>query len=131
MAHKLREAITAQHLPTSQLSGAVEVDGAYFGGHVKQENEKKDRKDRRLAEEQTGKRQSLVVIRERGPSAGSCHCCGQRSRCDPLDPQVCGGWLNSACGRSAGLGQASCPFRREANQPLRCVQQGWCMHQSS
>ncbi|MBL6458876.1 IS1595 family transposase [Belnapia sp. T6] len=65
LAHKLREAIASKQLG-AQLSGVVEVDGAYFGGHVKQENEKKDRKDRRLLEEQTGKRQSVVIARERG-----------------------------------------------------------------
>ena len=47
-----------------ELSGTVEIDGAYFGGHVKPENRKADRKDRRLAEEQTGKRQVVVVARE-------------------------------------------------------------------
>jgi hypothetical protein len=47
-----------------ELSGEVQVDGAYFGGHIKPENRKADRKDRRLAEEQTGKRQVVVVARE-------------------------------------------------------------------
>src|ERR1700730_12080993 len=47
-----------------ELSGDVQVDGAYFGGHIKPENRKVDRKDRRLAEEQTGKRQVVVVARE-------------------------------------------------------------------
>ena len=65
LAHKLREAIGKEQ-SEAQLSGVVEVDGAYFGGHVRQENEKADRKDRRLASEQTGKRQSVVVARERG-----------------------------------------------------------------
>jgi len=64
LAHKLREAI-AKEQSEAQLSGVVEVDGAYFGGHIKQENAKADRKDRRLASEQTGKRQSVVVARER------------------------------------------------------------------
>ena len=64
LAHKLREAISAEQI-TGTLSGVVEVDGAYFGGHVKQENQKADRKDRRLASEQTGKRQSVVVARQR------------------------------------------------------------------
>ncbi len=64
LAHKLREAI-AKEQNEAQLSGVVEVDGAYFGGHIKQENQKADRKDRRLASEQTGKRQSVVVARER------------------------------------------------------------------
>ena len=31
-----------------QLNGIVEIDGGYFGGHVKPENRKEDRKDRRL-----------------------------------------------------------------------------------
>jgi transposase-like protein len=65
LAHKLREAIGKEQ-SEAQLSGVVEVDGAYVGGHIKQENEKADRKDRRLASEQTGKRQVVVVARERG-----------------------------------------------------------------
>ncbi len=64
LAHKLREAIGKEQ-SEAQLSGVVEIDGAYFGGHVKQENAKADRKDRRLASEQTGKRQFVVVARER------------------------------------------------------------------
>ncbi len=65
LAHKLREALAAEQL-AGTLSGVVEVDGAYFGGHIKQENQKADRKDRRLASQQTGKRQVVVVARERG-----------------------------------------------------------------
>jgi transposase-like protein len=66
LLHKLREAMGLQiHNPDEpELSGEVQVDGAYFGGHVKPENRKPDRKDRRLAEEQTGKRQVVVVARE-------------------------------------------------------------------
>ena len=44
----------------------VEVDGAYFGGYVKPANNKENRRDRRLAKNQNGKRQCVVVIRERG-----------------------------------------------------------------
>ncbi|MDF0601267.1 IS1595 family transposase, partial [Psychromarinibacter sp. C21-152] len=43
----------------------VEVDGAYFGGHVRPENRKEDRKDRRLKEHQTGKRRVVVAFRQR------------------------------------------------------------------
>src|SRR6185437_6121744 len=64
MAHKLREAIGADQAD-AKLSGTVEVDGMYVGGHAKRENKKADRKDLRLAEEQTGKRQSVVVARQR------------------------------------------------------------------
>src|SRR5690349_19749686 len=51
-----------------RLGGAgrqVEVDGACFGGHVRPENRKEDRKDRRLAGNKSGKRKVVVVIRER------------------------------------------------------------------
>lgn len=64
LSHKLREAMKSE---TSgfKLSGIVEVDGAYFGGHVRPENKKEDRVDRRLAEHQTGKRRVVVAIRQR------------------------------------------------------------------
>ncbi len=44
----------------------VERDGAYFGGHVRPENLAADRVDRRRGENQSGKRQVVVVMRERG-----------------------------------------------------------------
>ncbi len=49
LAHKLREAIGSGQ-DKAVLSGHVEVDGAYFGGTVRQENRKADRKDRRRSE---------------------------------------------------------------------------------
>src|SRR6202045_191610 len=64
LAHKLREALGAVVHSGPELSGVVHVDGMYTGGHKKPENRKADRTDRRLAEEQTGKRQVVVVIRE-------------------------------------------------------------------
>lgn len=68
LTHKIREAMAAA-IKDARVGGEgrhVEVDGAYFGGHVRPANRKEDRKDRRLAENQTGKRQCLVVVRERG-----------------------------------------------------------------
>jgi hypothetical protein len=44
----------------------AEIDGAYFGGHIRPENLAIDRIDRRLAEHQSGKRQVVVAMRERG-----------------------------------------------------------------
>ena len=44
----------------------AEIDGAYFGGHVRPENLAADRVDRRLADHQSGKRQVVVAMRERG-----------------------------------------------------------------
>jgi transposase-like protein len=61
--HKLREAMAAEL--ASQLTGTVEIDGAYFGGYVKPENRKEDRRDRRLVANRTGKRQCVVIMRER------------------------------------------------------------------
>jgi transposase-like protein len=65
LSHKLREAMAAEH-KDRELSGHVEIDGAYFGGHIRPENRKEDRVDRRLAQHQTGKRRCVVVMRERG-----------------------------------------------------------------
>ena len=64
MAHKLREAIALSR-SAEKLDGVVEVDGAYFGGYVKPTNLKTNRRDRRFLENQSGKRQVVVAIRER------------------------------------------------------------------
>ena len=64
LAHKLREAMGAD-IDRAPLRGEVEVDGAYFGGHVKPKNRKEDRVDRRLPQNQSGKRQVAVIMRER------------------------------------------------------------------
>jgi hypothetical protein len=77
LSHKLREAMGSQvHNPDQpELSGTVEIDGMYAGGNVKPANKKTDRVDRRLAEEQTGKRQVVVVARE--TSAAPCRSLGR------------------------------------------------------
>ena len=64
LAHKLREALAAE-TASHTLDGEVEVDGAYFGGHIRPANYVEDRIDRRLAEHQTGKRRVVVVSRQR------------------------------------------------------------------
>lgn len=65
LAHKLREAM-AQEVQTGEvLQGHVEIDGAYFGGHIRPENHKADRKDRRLKAHQNGKRRVVIPMRER------------------------------------------------------------------
>jgi transposase-like protein len=65
LAHKIREAL-ASEVPGATVEGEVEVDGAYFGGHIRPENRKEDRKDRRLSRYQTGKRRVVIAIRQRG-----------------------------------------------------------------
>jgi transposase-like protein len=67
LAHKLREAMASalRGLTIGGEGKAAEIDGAYFGGHVRPENLAADRIDRRLAENQSGKRKVVVVMRER------------------------------------------------------------------
>jgi transposase-like protein len=71
LAHKLREAMAA-HAKALRIGGegrVAEIDGAYFGGHVRPANRVADRIDRRRVENQSGKRRVVVVIRERnGPT---------------------------------------------------------------
>jgi transposase-like protein len=64
LSHKLREAM-ASEIKGLDVSGTVEVDGAYFGGHIRPSNLKKNRVDRRLVQNQTGKRRVVVIARER------------------------------------------------------------------
>jgi transposase-like protein len=65
LAHKLREALAAE-TANETLEGEVEIDGAYFGGHVRPENRTEDRKDRRLKANQSDRRRVVVALRERG-----------------------------------------------------------------
>jgi len=67
LQHKLREAMAAE-LRGRVVGGegkSVEVDGGYFGGYVKPANIREHRRDRRFARNQSGKRQVVVIVRER------------------------------------------------------------------
>ena len=64
LLHKLRESIALAR-NEGALRGDVEIDGAYFGGYVKPANKAEDRKDLRKKINQSGKRQSVIVMRER------------------------------------------------------------------
>lgn len=58
LLHKLREAM-AEELKGREIGDdrkEASVDGAFFGGHIRPANLKKDRVDRRLAKHQTGMR---------------------------------------------------------------------------
>jgi ISXO2-like transposase domain len=68
LLHKLREAM-AEEMKGRVIGGegkTAEVDGGYFGGYVKPANRKDHRLDRRLAENQSGKRKVVVIVTERG-----------------------------------------------------------------
>jgi len=62
--HKMRECL-ADETDLITLTGDVEIDGAFFGGHIKPANEKANRIDRRLKKHQTGKRRCVVALRQR------------------------------------------------------------------
>lgn len=67
LCHKMREAM-AEELRGRTIGGEgkeAEIDGGYFGGYVKPANLKSDRKDRRMWENKSGKRQCVVIVRER------------------------------------------------------------------
>jgi transposase-like protein len=61
LLHKLREAMGAEIAATGELSGEVEVDGAFFGSRTRPENRKADRRQQR----NENKQQVVVVARER------------------------------------------------------------------
>jgi transposase-like protein len=65
LLHKLREAMGAEIAATGELSGEVEVDGAFFGSRTRPENRKADRQQQR----NENKQQVVVVARERRGSA--------------------------------------------------------------
>lgn len=70
LLHKLREAMAAE-LKGRTIGGEgkeAEIDSGYFGGYVKPANLADHRRDRRLLENQTGKRKAVIVIRERDGS---------------------------------------------------------------
>lgn len=62
--HKLREAIGVEQAKAT-VAGTCEIDGAYFGGTIRQKNIAAERIDRRAVENQPGTRKVVVVIRER------------------------------------------------------------------
>jgi len=67
LLHKVREAM-AEEFRGRTIGGTgkvAETDGAYFGGYVRPANFKEHRRDRRLVANQSGKRQSVVIVRER------------------------------------------------------------------
>jgi len=68
LLHKLREAM-AEELKGRVVGGngkVAEIDSGYFGGYVKPANLRIHRADRRIAENKSGKRKAVIVVRERG-----------------------------------------------------------------
>jgi len=67
LAHKLRETLGSLQAPR-KLTGIVEIDGLWTGGHIKKSNLVKNRKDGRKS---NPRRQSIVTMRERRPGGRS------------------------------------------------------------
>ena len=65
LCHKFREALAAE-VESLKLSGDVEIDGMFTGGHIRPANYKWNRIDRRLSRHQTGTRRVVVAMRQRG-----------------------------------------------------------------
>ncbi len=68
LCHKMREAM-AEEMRGRVVGGegkVAETYGAYFGGYVKPANLHEARKDRRFTRNQNGKRECVVIVRERG-----------------------------------------------------------------
>lgn len=65
LQHKFREGLV-HAMRDLRLEGEVEIDGGWFGGYIKPENVKINRVDRRLKQNQNGKRRVVVGARERG-----------------------------------------------------------------
>ena len=68
LMHKLRESLMVQR-EEAPLSGEVDMEGAYVGGHVRPKNQKEDRVDRRLAENQDPDKRCILVMREQHPES--------------------------------------------------------------
>src|SRR5690606_18534740 len=64
LAHKLRESLVDAN--PAQLEGEVEMDGAYVNKHVRPRNNRADRIDRRLRENQNPNKRAVIVLRQRG-----------------------------------------------------------------
>jgi transposase-like protein len=61
LLHKLRDAMGAMRT-RDKLTGVVEIDGVWIGGHIQKTNLVKNRRDRRTSHP---KRRSIVTLRER------------------------------------------------------------------
>jgi transposase-like protein len=130
LSHKLREAIESEQRNV-KLDGAAdkEVDGAYFGGHVKQKNIAAERVDRRKAIEQTGKRQVVVVMRERGGRTLPFVCPRERDAIPAIRRYIPIGAVVHADESAAWDTLHAHYDMRRINHSV--VQQGRCVHQSS
>jgi hypothetical protein len=102
-------------LPAAIGANARDEDGAYFGGHVRPANNKINRRDRRLAEHQTGKRRVVVIMRERGGRTLPFVFKSEDASVVTIARTVAPGQYRS-CRRSNALGRSTCALPDEADK---------------
>ncbi len=113
------------------LDGEVEIDGAYFGGHIRPANLKEDRVDRRLAEHQTGKRRVVVALRERGGRTLTFVTRQEAEGVEIACQAACSRMAIMLCRRSLAIGMRCTPAGRSAASiTLKPIQTGRHLHQS-
>lgn len=67
LLHKLREGLKAlQAVTLGGVGTEVEMDATYTGGYVKPTNEAINRRDRRMLENQSGRKRCIITMVERG-----------------------------------------------------------------
>ena len=64
LAHKIRQSLIDKRDDSTQMTGEVHVDGAYFNHHVRPKNMKSERVDRRLAKNQKSEQRCVMVFRQ-------------------------------------------------------------------
>ena len=120
--HKLREAMAGE-LKDRMIGGdgkTAEVDGGYFGGYVKPANLKENRRDRRLVKNQTGKRQCVVIVRERGGNSVPAVFKSESHAANFIKARVTKG-TTAERRRSRRLGRPAQQFRNGPHQPRRGI----------
>lgn len=116
LAHKLREAMAAE-TADHKLAGVVEVDGSWYGGHIRPENRAEDRIDRRLKEHQD---RQAPLGRGRAPAQGPHAAVSARAR-GGRRRNGCQGdcqGRDGSCRRSEPLGRVARAVPDAADQPL-------------
>ena len=118
LLHKMREAM-AEEMRGRTVGGdgkVAEIDGGYFGGYVKPANYREHRRDRRLWQNQSGKRECVVIVRER--NGNSVPAVFRYGRPSPLMDQEAHSARNGReCRRSGVMGRIEQALRNEAHQP--------------
>ena len=130
LLHKLREAMAAE-LKGRMIGGEgkiAEVDGGYFGGYVKPANLRENRRDRRLAGNQSGKRRVVVVVRERGGNTLPAVFKSEKSAMNFLKSRVAPGTILNA-DEAGSWEELHKRFEVQPDQSRRGVQPRWRLHE--